>query len=411
MKRTLVICLTLVLLLTAVTLPAGAVVTRRGDISGDGRLTVLDALQTLTGILRGDSMTNVDMNGDGVVSLLDILRMCRYASAGDSFTQNTRLFAPSKSGIYNYCPSVMQTADGNTRYIYYCTNQASKIVTDYIGCRVGTKQANGTFSYGAESIVLSPTSATWDARHTCDPSVIAGTFEFGGENYGYLMAYLGCTSNDNQDNEIGFAVAKSPTGPFVKIASTPTIAYVRDGDDWQWGVGQASLVSADKAGQVYVFYTEGTSKRTHEFVDLWDFSDADAPERLSHTDLKVTGLKNMNNNTDYIANADFAYDPDSNSYYMAIDAHPYPSDTPDYIAGSFRVAYFNGTNLASPSWKSLEVIGSSETGRLRNHNVGLVRDMYGHLPTGNSLTVIYTGNTNGSNALWDYRLYEYTICK
>ena len=29
---------------------------------------------------------------------------------------------------------------------------------------------------------------------------------------------IGCTSYDNQDNEIGFAVANDPMGPFVKIA-------------------------------------------------------------------------------------------------------------------------------------------------------------------------------------------------
>lgn len=408
MKRTICICLALLLLCSAA-LPAAAL-TRRGDRNGDGRLTLAYALSTLSDILSARTAVNADMNGDGAVSLADILLAIRYVASGDAFTQNTRLFAPTKSGIYNYCPSVMQTEDGK-RYVYYCTNKNSYNVTDYIGCREGIKQPDGSYVYGEETLVLSPTANTWDARHTCDPSVIGGKFTLGGETYTYLMAYLGCTSSDNQDNEIGFAVAKSPTGPFVKIADTPTVAYTHTGDAWQWGVGQASLVSADKAGQVYVFYTEGTATRTHEFADLWDFSDASAPIRLSHTDLKTTGLKNLNGNGEYIANADFAYDPTSNSFYMATDAHPYPSDTPDYIAGSFRVAYFDGKDLTAPRWKELEVIGAAETNRARNHNVGLVRDLYGHLPLGHALTVIYTGNTDGANALWDYRLYEYTICK
>lgn len=186
---------------------------------------------------------------------------------------------------------------------------------------------------------------------------------------------------------------------------------MRKGDAWQWGVGQASLVSRDKGSRVYVFYTEGTATRTHEFVDEWDFADLDAPVRLSHTDLATTGLTARTGGGDYIGNADFAYDAGSNSFYMATDSHPYPSDEPNYITAYFRVAYFAGNDVTSVRWNELEHIGPAETGFARNHNVGLVRDAYGWLPGGNSLTVYYTGADKGANALWSYRLYAYTILK
>ena len=390
-------------------LPAAAVC-RRGDLDGDGRISVTDAFLTLKKCLAGTYDEQCDMNGDGQLTLADVASVLRYAAAGSSFTQNAQLCAPTKDGIYNYCPSVLEEADG-TRYLYYCTNRESYKIIDYIGCRRGTRNADGSYTYGAETVVLAPTAGKWDAHHTCDPSVVRGDFTYKGQSYRYLMAYLGCTSYDNQDNEIGFAVANDPMGPFVKIADTPTIPYVREGDAWQWGVGQASLVSRDKGSTVYVFYTEGTATRTHEFVDEWDFADLENPVRLSHTDLATTGLTTRTGGGDYIGNADFAYDADSNSFYMATDSHPYPSDEPNYITEYFRVAYFAGDDVTRVRWNELEHIGPAETGFARNHNVGLVRDAYGWLPGGNSLTVYYTGAGKGANALWTYRLHAYTLLK
>lgn len=390
-------------------LPAAAVC-RRGDLDGDGRISVTDAFLTLKKCLAGTYDEQCDMNGDGQLTLADVASVLRCAAAGSSFTQNAQLCAPTKDGIYNYCPSVLEEADG-TRYLYYCTNRESYKIIDYIGCRRGTRNADGSYTYGAETVVLAPTAGAWDAHHTCDPSVVRGDFTYKGQSYRYLMAYLGCTSYDNQDNEIGFAVANDPMGPFVKIADTPTIPYVREGDAWQWGVGQASLVSRDKGSRVYVFYTEGTATRTHEFVDEWDFADLENPVRLSHTDLATTGLTTRTGGGDYIGNADFAYDADSNSFYMATDSHPYPSDDPNYITEYFRVAYFAGDDVTRVRWNELEHIGPAETGFARNHNVGLVRDAYGWLPGGNSLTVYYTGADKGANALWTYRLHTYTLLK
>lgn len=86
----------------------------------------------------------------------------------------------SREGIYNYCPSVFQTDDG-TRYVYYCTNKNSYEVVDHIGCRKGVRGLGGRYKWSEEKIVLSPTENSWDAHHTCDPSVIKGDFEYNGD--------------------------------------------------------------------------------------------------------------------------------------------------------------------------------------------------------------------------------------
>ncbi len=44
-----------------------------GDVSGDGKLTVVDALLILKAILNGDTLANADMNGDNTLSLADVM--------------------------------------------------------------------------------------------------------------------------------------------------------------------------------------------------------------------------------------------------------------------------------------------------------------------------------------------------
>lgn len=324
-------------------------------------------------------------------------------------------FDAAKSGIYNYCPSVMQT-DENTAYIYYCTNKTSKNVTDYIGCRKGTKNAQGKWSWSAESIVLSPGTKTlftskWDSRHACDPSVVAGSFKYNGEQYSYLMAYLGCTSNDSQDNKIGLAVARSPEGPFTKVGDAPFIDFEYDGskDIWEWGVGQPSIINIDKKGRIMMFYTRGDRNGTRTIVEEWDLSDLSAPQRKSRSKLSTKGLKNLNGGGDIINNADFVYDPVNRRYYAVSDCHPNPSGEPDYISSHFRVNYFDYSgSFTSFTWKEIATVGNTQTGFARNHNTGILRDSYGHLPD-KYLSVFYTVSVTGSDCLWSYRIYDYFV--
>ncbi len=320
------------------------------------------------------------------------------------------LFNATQKGIYNYCPAVIEQEDG-TRYIYYCTNQKSYDVTDYIGCRKGTPNADGTYTYGEETIALAPSEDLWDAHHTCDPSVICGDFTYQGTSYRYLMAYLGCTSYDSQDNKIGLAVANSPEGPFVKVGNVPIVDFTMDPTVtvFQWGVGQPSLVSMDKVGKVWLFYTRGDKNGTRTVVRICDFSSLDAPVIGAETKLSTMGLKDLSGNADILNNADFMYDPATERFYAASDCHPNPSDTPNYIASHFRLTYFAKPAFTSAKWQEVATIGESETGFARNHNVGLVRDIYGHLIHDGFITIYYTVSVTGDQSLWSYRIYDYYI--
>ncbi len=331
---------------------------------------------------------------------------------------NNLLFSPTKSGIYNYCPTVIEETDG-TRYVYYCTNQSSYNVTDYIGCRRGTPNADGTYTYGAETIVLSPSLGAWDSRHVCDPSVIRGSFSYQGTTYSYLMAYLGCSSSDNQENKVGLAVANSPTGPFVRVGNAPIVDFTMDPDvtSFQWGVGQPCLISQNEAGKVWLFYTKGDKNGTRTIVRTCEFADLDNPTLGTEMRVSVTGLENLNGGTDILNNADFAY-AGGTVFYGASDCHPNPTDAPDFISSAFRVTRlerFTSGGVAftdsNASWTNLAVVGSEETGFARNHNVCLVRDEYGRLPDRDYLTVYYSKSDTGSgnSSLWTYRIYDRNV--
>lgn len=322
-------------------------------------------------------------------------------------------FDNPSAGTYNYCPSIMQVSE-NTAYIYYCMNMDSYNVTDYIGCRKGTLGTDGRWSWEDERIVLSPSEGTWDARHVCDPSVIMGEFRYMGETYTCLMAYLGCVTNNSQENDLGIAVAKSPEGPFVKVGNAPLVDFDRDmtvdQNIFQWGVGQPSIINMDKKGSVTLFYTRGDHTATRTIVEQWDLSDLDSPVRLTSVKLSESGLRDLNGGQDIINNADFVYDPATDRFYSSSDCHPNPVSEPNFISSHFRVTYFDQpANYSSFTWKTLVQVGEAQTGFARNHNTGILRDSWGHLPNVGYVSVYYTVSITGSNSLWSYRIYDYHV--
>ncbi len=318
-------------------------------------------------------------------------------------------FDSDKDGIYNYCPVAFEE-DANTRYIYYCTNQKSKVVIDYVGCRKGTRNLDGTWTWGEEVIVLAPTEGTWDAHHTCDPSILAGKFDYKGETYEYLMSYLGCTSWDNQDNKIGLAVSHSPTGPFIKVGTEPLVDFVMEETSaFQWGVGQTSMISLDCEGKILLFYTRGDKRGTRTIVEEWDLRDLENPVCLRSEELERDGV-GEDGTRDYTCNADVLFDLENNRYFFTSDGHPYPREDPNFISAHFRVQYFeNELPFGSQKWETLALVGEEETGFPRNHNTGFLRDRYGYLPSNGFITVYYTMSILGGESLWSYRIYDFKI--
>ena len=345
------------------------------------------------------------------------------------------IFSPDLDGIYNYCPSGF--VEDGVEHIYYCTNVTSNQIVDYIGYRTS---ADGV-SYSEESIVLENGSSwnDWDTMHTCDPDVIKGLFMMNGVEYNYLMVYLGCDTGNNQGNQIGLAVAQKPEGPFIKLEHlNPFVSFERDlsqeayWDIFQWGVGQASLISMDKAGQVMLIYTRGDLSGTYLMCEKWDLSNLNDPKPIGgdHWKSKLTnrGVYGRDLQPATLLNADFIYDARIGALYMVADGAPcyiqgvdVPGE-PTFISSNLRIlsfsqlqssdsmaSFFNSQSNAK--WHTLATISVKDTGYPRNHNAGLLSDPYGWVVDPDALQVLYSVSLTNepSNGLWTYRIHKYKI--
>lgn len=363
-----------------------------------------------------------------------LLSLCLFLLVVEALGEPA-IFSPDLDGIYNYCPSGF--VEDGVEHIYYCTNVKSNQIVDYIGYRTS---ADGVH-YSEESIVLENGRSwnAWDTIHTCDPDVIKGIFMMDGVEYNYLMAYLGCDTGNNQGNQIGLAVAQKPEGPFVKVEHlNPFVPFERDlsqeayWDIFQWGVGQASLISMDKAGQVMLIYTRGDLSGTYLMCEKWDLSNLNDPKPIGGDNWKskITnrGVIGRDMKPATLLNADFTYDESNGTLYMVADGAPCyiqgvdaPGE-PTFISSNLRILSFSQllpsdrmvdffVSQHNAEWYTLATINSKDTGYPRNHNAGLLSDPYGWMVDSDTLQVLYSVSLTNepSNSLWTYRIHKYKI--
>lgn len=409
----------------------GSIETRNSTYTFDGT--------TVTETYREDTFTYTK-EGDGLRTQYDgisvLLEREQEETGPQAVDFESVLFGPdiSDSKIFNYCPAILtETVDGEeVMHVWYCTNKDDGVIMDHIGYRKGVKQEDGRWLFSEQQIVFAPTQGTWDSRHTCDPAVIRGKFRYQGTDYTYLMAYLGCTTEDYQKNETGIAVANAPEGPWVKAASlNPIVPWYDNGDEAEeqkkyeemqgtssiyWGTGMPALISLDGEGDVLMFY-QSTLQGTG--IQRWDFSDLDDPTCLFTTRITHNGIVNSVGHKCNINIPDFAYDPVGKRFYVCgvtNEKNP-PDETITRVNSHCMVAYLE--NVQSPEklcdllrngsyvWQMAGYIGPSDTGWERNHNPGIVRDEHGFLPDSDEVRVIVsTGHNSWDNEnIFTYRLH------
>ncbi|MDR0832513.1 MAG: hypothetical protein LBM99_06420 [Bacillales bacterium] len=322
---------------------------------------------------------------------------------------------------YNYAPSAIRTVEEGQEvmHVWYCTNISSAVIVDYIGYRKGILGLDNKWTFSEEEIVLGPTPDTWDGRHTCDPAVIMGNFNYNDVSYKYMMSYLGCTTEDYSNNETGLAVANNPAGPWLKLDHlNPIVPWSKNNFSGTWGTGMPSLLSVDKQGIVFLFYMDS---KVGVGVEKWDFSDLNNPLQLLQTKLTHNGVYNHAGNKINLGYIDVAYDEVKDRLYLMSGTHE--KDPPDgsrsLVNSHCVVVYLDGisnmnvlTNTLANmvyNWQTLDYVGPEETGWVRNHNPCLVTDPYGRVFDSNNLwTIVSTGlNTYPFDNIFTYRLKGY----
>ncbi|NMC69918.1 MAG: hypothetical protein GYA57_07625 [Myxococcales bacterium] len=162
-------------------------------------------------------------------------------------------------GGYRYGPSIVIDEFG-TVHVWTCSPGGGG-AWDYIRYRSST---DGGRTWAAETIALQPTAGGRDALATCDPGVV----RIGGWWY---LAYTSTEDSRGTDNDLYVARSTAPGGPYDKWngsgwGGAPQPILVYEGDPAQYGIGEPSLVLADR---LYVYYTnlDGTGHTDVATVD------------------------------------------------------------------------------------------------------------------------------------------------
>lgn len=309
---------------------------------------------------------------------------------------------------YNYCPSVIQ--DGETsRYIFYCANKDPGVIRDHIYYRKGIYR-DDKWVWSSPFIALSPSENGWDSIHVCDPDVVKGTFDYNGHIYTWAMFYLGCDTLDNTHNQIGVALADDLNGPWIKWSGNPIVSYPRD--SW-WGVGQPSIINLDRKGKIILFYTRGSSTGTTMHWRKYDLSNMNSPLIEGGGEIPTDGLTEIDGSSVILHNGALAYDNIDYKLYLVRERHPFDNDDPSFISSQLQIAVTSINTIwnSSGTWKVLGNISSSVSGKPRNHNGCIVKDVYGNIPDRDYIEVFYTvAETRPFPAcLWTYRIYATKI--
>lgn len=317
-----------------------------------------------------------------------------------------RLF-PKGSEFYNY--SVCAIEERDVHHFWWCQNADPHQIVDHIYYR---KFILSNKKWTPPIPVLSPSEEGWDSLHTCDPAVVKGEFRYEGELFNYALFYLGTYSPGGKHNQIGVAFAKSPEGPWVKFKGNPIIK----GSERTWGVGQASLLSLDKKGRLLIFYTQQEEDfSTHTYMRELDFSDMDNPKIGEAKLVPTAGLKEREEGMEVILNdADFAYDPKRDIFFLARPQHPYPlhpTGERSIVSGYIQIAYIEGEALRSAKgeWKVIREIGPEDSGFPLNHSPAIARNWFGWVENPDKLRINFSTANLGKDSLWSYTLYGIII--
>lgn len=318
----------------------------------------------------------------------------KYSAVQTYIVKDTKVYGipTPKTGFYMKNADLIQ--EGETRYLTYVTNKTQGEEDNVIAIRKATNYEKG-WVYDEEVIALEGTVGGWD-EYITSASIVKGTFKYNGTDYSYLMVYAATSQSNEQCNQIGMAVAKSPVETFVKVGTEPIIKYDKEVYNEFNGCVSPSVINYDKVSGIRIFYTYadayGHFVRFHDVdcADLDKVTSVDASQTIH-----VTNKGDLSGGEDVlmIPNGDFAYDTANERFICVKDYSPAGSAEPK-VATAIELCYIAEEDLyTTDNQQGFVSIGKYDGFDLKNnfervYNASVLSDEYGHITS--VMEIVYT---------------------
>lgn len=299
--------------------------------------------------------------------------------------------APANEDVYDtYVSNADVIQDGENRYMVYTTNKTAGERDSVIAIKKATKQ-DGSFVYG-EQVIAIEAGEGWD-KYIGSASIVKGTFEMGGENYNYLIAYCASANTNESKMQIGLAVAKDPMSTWTKVGTAPVITFTHT--ESMAGCYAPSLVNYNQTSGIRLFYTYADQYgHFARFFDA-DLSDLDNIDGETNSMLPTNGNLTSGDDTPMFPNADWAYDATNQKFVVVKDVSPSAAIAPNF-AYRFELTQIDEDDLYAAEtlghngWESIQVWNSTQlnAGDFA-YSACLVSDAYGHIIDMNNIEIVY----------------------
>lgn len=327
--------------------------------------------------------------------ILTVLCSCTNSHnlKGNLITPQIRYEFSGGAGHYNYAPSIIQDKYG-IRYGFICENRDPFKIVDYVYLYKGIPTKEG-YKWQPGTQILQPSDTGWDNCHICDPDVREFKTTYKGEQYNWIMTYLGVDRWDCNHNQIGLAISKNIEGPYIKFDKNPLVTY---NDTTKWGVGQSTTIVKDST-TIQLFYHSTTNG-----------------DRFCMREIKLNDLNNIilgeEKAIPFLSSNSYPALSKKNIYVVSETRTSVYDNIPTWVGDVCRLAYKPRTESLftnKDEWIEIGHAGPKETGFPRNHNPGILTDTKGYMLTEDELVMFFTPAMTGENWLWSYDLYSATF--
>lgn len=239
------------------------------------------------------------------------------------------------------------------------------------------KSTDGGTTWGAESVVLKPTSGSNDKYSTCDPGII----KFGGY---YYIGYTSTVEPYGTDNNIFVARSTSSTGPFSKWngsgwGGNPVAIITHDGDKDRFGVGEPSFVKKDDT--LYIFYNYVSRDANNRPIEQTRLATADATSANWPSTIQYQGVAFDRTESRNEDSADIKYVDTLDKFIAVSTARRFRPESYVRVRESSNGLNFTNSNM------------SKDYIQPYCHNIGITGTVEGHLDTSDSNRIAYAYGT------------------